>query len=134
MIRFLHQVMLSTIYQSYLEEIQDGELIKYKRTQPPDGVKFKINYYSQIGIYTLVGWELSAGGEAITGEYLYRDITPVAGDGGQLPLYVQEPSGPTQVPQFFPSVWDKIHSHVGKHGVPNYIAKELRNNIIIFTQ
>jgi hypothetical protein len=108
--------MLAPLYKSYVSP--DSKQI----SPPPEGTTFAINYFSKIGIYTLVGWSLSSGGEAITGETLWRDRTPIAVEGGQLRLYADK--NPST------SVWDIINPDIGKYGVPSQIAIALRQKLV----
>ncbi len=124
--------MLPINFQTYLEEIDEGNSKEFRITKPPQGSKFKIVAYSQVGIYTLVQWKLEGREEDDFGEYLYRDQTPVATDQ-YLALHEEEPSSSTATPLFAElDVWNIIDPALGNYGVPTHIAHQLRKNLIRF--
>lgn len=51
---------------------------------PPAG--FAVIYYARVAGYTLVGYQISSGGEAIAGENLWHQGRPIASGGGRLQL------------------------------------------------
>lgn len=120
------------IFQGYLEEIKNDDSIKYRITKPPQGTKFKITHYSQVGIYTLIQYELEEEEEIRVGEYLYRDQTPIAIDE-YLGLYEEQLISSTKTLQVIDfDIWKTVNPTLGSYGVPTHIARQLREKLIKF--
>lgn len=129
--------MLDPLYYSRVEVQTNPEtgLTEYVIADRPisNDLTYEITQYAKVGIYVLVGWILKGIPEAMTGETLWRDRTPIASDGGTMQLFASSSSEAQGMSQFPVSVWDTISSDVGVYGVPVQIAKSLRDpkNIVI---
>lgn len=120
--------MLEPIFFSRIEQKVDAKSKTYCdfADKPlPKGITYRIRGYSRAGIYTLVTWESGDDEEKITGETLWRGKTPVATSGGIIDIYEEPPEG--RVVQSELSVWARINPNLGRYGIPNEVAIELRN-------
>lgn len=120
--------MLEPIFFARIEnqiDVNGKSIAQIANTPLPEGMKYQIRGYSRAGIYTLVSWQLGNEEEVVTGETLWRNKTPVASSGGIIDMY-EEPQE-SRVVRSTLSVWERINPNLGRYGIPNEVAIELRN-------
>lgn len=74
----------------------------------------------------IVQWELEGpGGESVRGEILFVNLKPVELDGGALDLHIEPEEFADN--QLQSGVWGRIDNRMGKYGIPQCEAKNLRS-------
>ncbi len=94
---------------------------------------FEVLGYSQVEDWTLVQWRIPYGfadsGRYLQHETLYQGMEEIDNSllGGAVDLY-SEPEIQVQsaTPQRAESVWDRVDSRLGNHGMPSAVAIALR--------
>lgn len=118
---------------------QEGDKLVIDYSALQGGRKFRLLGYTQVDDYTLTRWGIGRGEEYMTGETLWKGITPIATAAGILPIYDVPPktNEHSTLPQLGEFTFMKRYNiNTGRFGLPASVAIALRDlkNFVSFTQ